>query len=164
MNLLALMLLPTVMQPLPAVMPFYDVNKREQTQVQVWHLAINKFRSNDQWKEIRAVNNYWSNPTYTYGLMPFKWQTPEELFESHRGDCKDIAVAKYYSLRYLGIPASRLKFTVALDENNDLHAVLVVDNKVLDNRTRSIQDVEDVNYEPAYSVNEDNLWMLTNGK
>lgn len=159
MLLLAALLLPTVMQPLPAIMPFHDVDQRERAQVQMWELAIDKFKSNEQWREIMDVNEYWNG--YTYVLTPDKWQTPEDLFESHRGDCKDIAIAKYYSLRYLGIAASRLKFTVVLDDGNRWHAVLVVDEKVLDNQTIRIKELDDVTYQPAYSANEDTLWSLT---
>lgn len=159
MNLLALLLLPSVIQPLPAVMPFHDVNRRESEQTKVWQMAINKFKSNNRWREIRDVNEYWNG--YQYGLTPAKWQTPEDLFESQRGDCKDIAIAKYYSLRYLGVAASRLKLTVVLDDSNRWHAVLVVDDRVLDNQTLRIKELDDVSYQPAYSVNENNLWTIT---
>lgn len=164
MFLLTLFLLPAVIHPLPAIMPFYDVNQREREQTKTWQLSVEKLRRNDENEEIKAVNQYWSKPSYWYVLTPRKWQTPEEVFENHSGDCKDLAIAKYYSLRYLGVPASRMRFTVVLDEENDWHAVLVIDNKVLDNRTKSIKNLDEVDYEPAYSVNEDNLWTLTEAK
>lgn len=34
------------------------------------------------------------------------WQTPEELVESHTGDCEDIALFKYGLLRKIGYDAS----------------------------------------------------------
>jgi predicted transglutaminase-like cysteine proteinase len=37
------------------------------------------------------------------------WATPTEFMRRGRGDCKDFAVAKYASLRMLGVPADRLR-------------------------------------------------------
>ncbi len=151
MNLLTLFLLPTVLHPLPAIMPFYDVKQREQAEIKTWERAVDKLHS------VEEVNDYWNG--YTYHETPI-WQTPEAVFESHSGDCKDFAIAKYYSLRYMGVAASRLKLTVVLTAHADWHMVLVVDDKVLDNRFKAIHKLVDINYEPAYSVNEDNLWTL----
>lgn len=160
MFLLALLLLPSVIQPLPTIMPFADVDKRERQQVNTWEMAVDKFKGSEA-EKIAEINNYWNN--YTYHQMPL-WQTPEEVFESHSGDCKDLAIAKYYSLRHIGVAESRLKLTVVLTEKNEWHMVLVVGNKVLDNRTNAIWPLANVNYEPAYSVNEDNLWTITEVK
>jgi predicted transglutaminase-like cysteine proteinase len=37
------------------------------------------------------------------------WATPTEFMRRGQGDCKDFAVAKYVSLRMLGVPADRLR-------------------------------------------------------
>jgi predicted transglutaminase-like cysteine proteinase len=37
------------------------------------------------------------------------WATPTEFMRRGQGDCKDFAVAKYASLRMLGVPADRLR-------------------------------------------------------
>jgi predicted transglutaminase-like cysteine proteinase len=37
------------------------------------------------------------------------WATPAEFMRRGQGDCKDFAVAKYVSLRMLGVPADRLR-------------------------------------------------------
>lgn len=37
------------------------------------------------------------------------WATPDELFQKRRGDCEDVAIAKYFTLRKLGISDSRLR-------------------------------------------------------
>lgn len=159
MNLLALFILPSIIHPLPEIMPFYEVNQREERQMHTWQMAIDHFKGTEA-EKIKQINDYW-NAT-TYHAMPI-WQTPEEVFESRSGDCKDLAIAKYYSLRYIGIKISRLKLTVVLT-GNQWHMVLVVDNQVLDNMNHDIVSLADVVYEPAYSVNEDNLWTLTDVK
>ncbi len=37
------------------------------------------------------------------------WATPAELFQKRRGDCEDVAIAKYFTLRKLGITDSHLR-------------------------------------------------------
>lgn len=153
MNLLALFLLPQVMQPLPAVIPFWDINQREQRETITWQRDIKGM-------DIEAVNNYW-NHRIKYELNDKQWSSPQETYERGTGDCKDYAVLKYYSLRDIGISADRLRFTLVV-WRDELHAVLVVDDMVLDSMTDKIERVKDVNYyEAAYSVNEDNMWTVT---
>lgn len=157
MSLLALFLLPSFMQPLPAVMPFADVDKREHMQTKIWELATSKLDTPEK------INEYWNR--YEYKAHPWGWQTPEDLLENNAGDCKDIAMAKYYTLRHKGYKAERLKLTVVLTPSAEWHMVLVLDDDlVLDNMSQEIKYLHDVNYQPAYSVNEDNLWTVTDVK
>ena len=37
------------------------------------------------------------------------WATPLETLRSGQGDCEDFAIAKYYALKKLGVPASKLR-------------------------------------------------------
>lgn len=37
------------------------------------------------------------------------WATPDELLRQRRGDCEDVAIAKYFTLRKLGIADSHLR-------------------------------------------------------
>lgn len=37
------------------------------------------------------------------------WATPLETLGRGRGDCEDFSIAKYYSLRQLGVPAAKLR-------------------------------------------------------
>lgn len=41
------------------------------------------------------------------------WATPAELLRAGAGDCEDLASAKYFALRELGIPAERLRLVYA---------------------------------------------------
>ena len=41
------------------------------------------------------------------------WATPSELVRAGGGDCEDLAAAKYFALRELGIPAERLRLVYA---------------------------------------------------
>lgn len=37
------------------------------------------------------------------------WATPAELLQKRRGDCEDVAIAKYFTLRKLGVADSHLR-------------------------------------------------------
>ena len=37
------------------------------------------------------------------------WATPDELLQQRRGDCEDVAIAKYFTLRKLGITDNHLR-------------------------------------------------------
>lgn len=57
------------------------------------------------------------------------WATPSELLRAGGGDCEDLAAAKYFALRELGVPAERLRlvYTRVLNDRLqriELHIVL----------------------------------------
>ncbi|MEO1089023.1 MAG: transglutaminase-like cysteine peptidase [Pseudomonadota bacterium] len=93
------------------------------------------------------------------------WATPLEFFTRNTGDCEDFAIAKYASLRLLGIPASSMRILVVEDVRRNLaHAVLVVREGthvwLLDNLDDQVRDYEDSpQYDPFYAVNEEERWL-----
>ena len=120
-----------------------------------------------QLREVNRFVNGWHYRTDAdnYGRSDY-WATPLEFF--HRsGDCEDYVIAKYRSLRELGIPAERLRMVVVQDLVRDLpHAVLAVYQGdavyILDNLTPAVLRQEQVgNYLPYYSVNESARWAHT---
>jgi predicted transglutaminase-like cysteine proteinase len=94
------------------------------------------------------------------------WATPLEFFR-RSGDCEDYAIAKYQSLRLLGLPPEALRLVVVQDTVRDLpHAVLAVyladEVYILDNLTDAVLPQRRVaNYVPYYSVNEVTRWAHT---
>ena len=80
--------------------------------------------------------------------------------------CRDYAVAKYWSLRFLGWPVDLLRIVVLKDLNLRVdHAILVVyvDGQalVLDNQIKNqvVNAKSIVHNRPTYSINERNLWL-----
>jgi len=57
------------------------------------------------------------------------WASPAESLANGKGDCEDIAILKYYALRYLGVPAERMYVIVVGDAPSGKidHATLLVD-------------------------------------
>ncbi len=116
---------------------------------------------------LRLVNNFWNNWPYredrdVYG-QPDYWASPRE-FRENSGDCEDYSIAKYFTLRALGVPKENMRIVVLMETIRNLpHAVLVVymdgDAYVLDNLSRQVLPHSRYrNYEPRFSINEDYRW------
>lgn len=118
-------------------------------------------------EQLRLVNRFWNQWPYREDSSVYKkndyWAIPDE-FRKNSGDCEDYAIAKYFTLRALGYPASQMRIVVLMETiRNQAHAVLVVfldgDAYVLDNLSMNIlSHTRYPNYEPQFSVNEEFRW------
>lgn len=94
------------------------------------------------------------------------WATPVE-FMLRGGDCEDYAIAKYFGLRALGVPESRLRIAIVQDEKKNIpHAILVVYAEagpvILDNQSDYVlSDSRISHYKPIYSINRQAWWLHT---
>lgn len=102
---------------------------------------------------------------WVYRLDPYYWETPRE-FVVQNGDCKDYAIAKYFTLRKLGWSADDLRVVVLRDMDIQAdHAILVA---YLDGKTYSLDILvpmvlpTDVvhHYRPYYAINENHWWIM----
>jgi len=96
-------------------------------------LALNKLLDQLQDKDVdtqlREVNRFFNQFQYREDIdlfgQPDYWQTPEEFLGLQQGDCEDFVIAKYFSLRKLGVPDNRLYLTyVKALEKKVAHMVL----------------------------------------
>jgi predicted transglutaminase-like cysteine proteinase len=95
------------------------------------------------------------------------WATPLQLLTSNGGDCEDFSIAKYFTLRQMGVPAAHLRLTyVKALKLNQAHMVLTyfqtpdADPLVLDNLVTEIRKSSSRNdLLPVYSFNADGLWL-----
>ncbi len=63
--------------------------------------------------KVEAVNVFYNNiprahDSTVWGRKDY-WATPDELLSQYKGDCEDVAIAKYFTLRELGVSDSRLR-------------------------------------------------------
>ncbi len=95
--------------------------------------ALNKLLDELQDKDIdtqlKEVNRFFNQFIYREDIDLFGqqdyWQTPEEFIGRQQGDCEDFVIAKYFSLRKLGVPDKRLYLTyVKALKKNVAHMVL----------------------------------------
>jgi len=95
------------------------------------------------------------------------WATPVEMLSIFGGDCEDYSIAKYLSLKELGIPAERLRITyVKAKSVGESHMVLAyyprpdADPLILDNLVKEIKPASQrPDLEPVYSFNDDDIWL-----
>jgi predicted transglutaminase-like cysteine proteinase len=95
------------------------------------------------------------------------WATPIEFLSTNGGDCEDFTLAKYFTLRELGISDKKLRMTyVKAIKLNQAHMVLsyfetpgseplILDNLVTDIRKASLRR----DLVPVYSFNGNGLWL-----
>lgn len=117
---------------------------------------------------LKRVNAFWNRQPWrsddeAYGTADH-WASPREFLQMS-GDCEDYCIAKYYTLRELGVPAADMRIVVVRDTIRRLvHAVLAVqagsEIYVLDNLADSVRPARRVrNYVPQFSVNEEFRWV-----
>ena len=119
-------------------------------------------------EQLTAINEFYNRQPHRrkaelYGRSEY-WATPRE-FMSRSGDCEDYAIAKYLSMRALGLTADAMRIVVLQDENLRLaHAILAVriggDTLILDNQIKQVVSHRRIrHYRPIYSVTE-GAWFL----
>lgn len=95
------------------------------------------------------------------------WATPVELLAVNAGDCEDYSIAKYFTLKEMGIPEEKLKITyVKALKLNQAHMVLAyyespdAEPLILDNLIPEIRPASERNdLVPVYSFNGEGLWL-----
>jgi predicted transglutaminase-like cysteine proteinase len=94
-----------------------------------------------------------------YGVRDY-WATPLTTFTSGLGDCEDYAIAKYFALRQIGVPAEDLRIGVLLDHaDGQHHAVAAMRESntwlILDNRNDALySDFETSSMTALYALDE----------
>jgi predicted transglutaminase-like cysteine proteinase len=100
------------------------------------------------------------------------WATPLETIGMGRGDCEDIAIAKYFALKAAGVPVAKMRLVYVRATINDrgrpvqqAHMVLAyyatpdAQPLILDNLERRIRPaVERRDLQPVFSFNSEAVW------
>ncbi|WP_439858920.1 cysteine protease LapG [Pseudomonas sp. MBLB4136] len=95
------------------------------------------------------------------------WATPIEALVQGAGDCEDYSIAKYFTLRRLGIPSEKLRITyVKALRLNQAHMVLTyysnpaAEPLVLDNLINEIRPASQRrDLLPVYAFNAEGLYL-----
>lgn len=136
-----------------------------------WRRLLNNRSQNNNVEDVLfEINNFFNEIPYYTDLehwgKPDYWATPVEMLGTNGGDCEDYVIAKYFSLRALGIPDSKLRmmFVTALRQNQ-AHMVLAYYPEpnaiplILDNiNPRILPANERRDLRPVYSFNGEGLY------
>ena len=123
---------------------------------------------------LKQVNAFFNQVPFVSDLQNWKvedyWATPTEMLGTFGGDCEDYSIAKYLSLKEIGVPIEKLRITYVRAINlGESHMVLAyyltpdADPLILDNLTGDIRPASQrTDLVPVYSFNDDDLWVPGN--
>ena len=140
--------------------------------IEAWRELIDASDALPEREKLTVVNRFFnrqlrfSDDQKTWGQEDY-WATPIEALLKGAGDCEDYSVAKYFTLRRLGIPSEKLRVTyVKALRYNQAHMVLTYYAEpgapplVLDNLIGEIRPAaERKDLLPVYSFNAEGLYL-----
>lgn len=126
-------------------------------------------------QKVDAVNRFINQTTKyisdaeQYGQEEY-WANPTETVMNGAGDCEDYAIAKFFTLLTLGVPADKLRLAYSLIEDGRRHMVLIYlpdqpEGVVLDNLTNqmiALGDRDDLKV--VFSFDEQWLYLGASSK
>jgi predicted transglutaminase-like cysteine proteinase len=125
----------------------------------------------DEKTKVKVVNDFFNTIPYYTDSRHWKqkdyWATPVEKLGTYGGDCEDYAIAKYYTLRELGLDEKKLRIMyVKAIEWNEAHMVLAyypepsLPPLVLDNINKNLKpSTERKDLIPVFSFNANGLYL-----
>lgn len=145
--------------------------------VAAWTRLLSDARNLPEGDKLRAVNDFvnrnirFEDDLTLWGQSDY-WATPLETLITGAGDCEDFTIAKYFTLKALGIPDSHLRLIYVRAELggptgriSQAHMVLayypspdsqplVLDNLISEIRLASRRS----DLSPIFSFNSDGIW------
>lgn len=139
--------------------------------VKSWQELIANNKSKTPLQKLKLVNDFFNRLTYVtdqalVGKEDY-WMTPVEFLIKGAGDCEDFAIAKYFTLKELGISDDNLQIVYVKALNyNMAHMVLAYyqtpssDPLILDSLSTKISPASQrPDLLPIYSFNGAGLWL-----
>ncbi len=137
-----------------------------------WQKLLQTAKQLPEREKLKRVNNFFNRQIQfvddleLWGTVDY-WATPLEFLAQGAGDCEDYSIAKYFTLKELGIPESKMRLTyVKALKLNQAHMVLTYFPSpsavpvVLDNLEPAIKSAEHrKDLLPVYSFNGLGLWI-----
>ncbi|MBU1488906.1 MAG: transglutaminase-like cysteine peptidase [Gammaproteobacteria bacterium] len=142
------------------------------TRIQAWDALIQANLDKPEAVQLENVNLFFNRQlVFADDLAIWQendyWATPVEALVKGAADCEDYSIAKYFTLRRLGIPSEKLRITyVKALRQNQAHMVLTYYAEptamplVLDNLINPIRPANQRNdLLPVYSFNAEGLYL-----
>ncbi|UTW47755.1 transglutaminase-like cysteine peptidase [Bacterioplanoides sp. SCSIO 12839] len=142
------------------------------SRIEGWQQMMRQASGKEETEQLRLINDFFNqnirfvNDDQHWGEVDY-WATPYEALGSNGADCEDYVIAKYYSLRQLGVDTQKLRITyVKALRYNQAHMVLSYFPTpdavpfVLDNLIASIRPASQRrDLSPVYSFNAEGMWL-----
>ncbi|MFM2007319.1 MAG: hypothetical protein RLZZ09_2974 [Pseudomonadota bacterium] len=139
--------------------------------LQAWKALLETGQGQDEAAKLESVNTFFNQLRFVDDAQHWKqedyWATPIELLATGAGDCEDFSIAKYFTLKAIGVDETKLRMTyVKALKLNQPHMVVTyfatpeAAPLVLDNLDPVIKPAtERADLAPVYSFNGSGLWM-----
>lgn len=139
--------------------------------VQEWQKLLADNLDEDIDEKLYSINRFFNRLDFVDDIIHWRkddyWATPIEFLSTNAGDCEDFTIAKYFSLRELGVPAEKLRLMyVKANRLDQAHMVLAYYEQpnsvplVLDNiNPRILPASKRRDLTPVYSFNGEGLWI-----
>lgn len=136
-----------------------------------WQQFIRDDDSGSDLEKLKRVNSFFNKVDFVsdalHWLKQDYWATPIEFLASDGGDCEDFALAKYFTLKMIGVAEEKIYLTYVKALNlNQAHMVLTYYQTpgavplVLDNLINTIEPAtKRTDLLPVYSFNGSGLWL-----
>ncbi|MGB7402430.1 MAG: transglutaminase-like cysteine peptidase [Arcobacter sp.] len=152
--------------------------EKAKIRVLVWDEMVENAKSKDILHKLKDVNDFFNKIKYEtdqshWGKKDY-WAAPFEFMGTGAGDCEDYAIAKYFTLRKLGVPEDKLRITYVKllqrgTKYEQAHMVLTYYHTpsstpvVLDNVNKILKLANKrPDLKPVYSFNAQGLWEAKN--
>jgi predicted transglutaminase-like cysteine proteinase len=151
---------------------------KAKSRVELWDNMLQASKNEKILNKLKNVNDFFNKIQYKTDSRHWKkkdyWATPYEFMGTAAGDCEDYAIAKYFSLRKIGVPDSKLRITYVKyiktrSKFEQAHMVLTYYHKpgatpiVLDNINKKLKlATKRKDLKPVYSFNAGGLWQAKN--
>ncbi|GAB1265924.1 transglutaminase-like cysteine peptidase [Aurantivibrio infirmus] len=146
--------------------------------VDAWRTLIDELKDKNTEQQLRATNDFinknvrFMDDKDIWNLSDY-WATPLETLGRMQGDCEDFTIAKYYTLKSLGVPIEKLRMTYVQAQIGGVHSKLfqahmvlayyaepaadpiILDNLIDDLRPGSRR----ADLVPVFSFNDEGLWV-----
>ncbi|WP_193385811.1 cysteine protease LapG [Pseudomonas soli] len=147
-----------------------------QGRIDAWQNLLSTQKQGSEMEQLQVVNLFFNKQLrYVEDIDLWHevdyWATPVQSLIKGAGDCEDYAIAKYFSLRRIGIPAEKLRITyVKALRQNRAHMVLTYYSSpqaqplVLDSLMDAIKPASQrSDLLPVYAFNGEGLWLTGAG-
>jgi predicted transglutaminase-like cysteine proteinase len=147
----------------------YGISARER--LETWQDIANSPADLTINEKLNKVNQFFNKAHFKsdwqhWGKEDY-WATPVELLATNGGDCEDYSIAKYFTLKTMGVSVEKLRITyVKAIRLNQAHMILAyyetpeAEPLILDNLIGDIKPASKrPDLVPVYSFNGDGLWL-----
>ena len=154
----------------------YGASDEALERLSAWEQLLQAQLDEAELEQLRAINYFFNlrlrfRDDHELWLVEDYWATPVEALFKGGADCEDFAIAKYFSLRQLGVPSDKLRITyVKATQLNQAHMVLTYYEHpaavplVLDNLIDAILPADQrSDLVPVYAFNAEGLWLPGSG-